>query len=176
MSDTFESKKNGGWPRWLLVGAMVVFIAVYWFSQRIPENHIAWTYKLANAKQQAADSGVPMLLYFTADWCPPCKQMKRKVWPDKGVEELVNHSTVPVYINVDEQPQVAHDYGVDGIPTIILAHASGEPVMADPYTPIMSVGFTRFEGIASLIKSAAAISQPPRSAAPLPPPPPAEAN
>ncbi len=62
----------------------------------------------------------PSLLYFTADWCPPCKTMKANAWPDDRVEAVIREQYIPVYIDIDQQPELAAKYGVESIPTIIV--------------------------------------------------------
>ena len=52
-------------------------------------------------------------LYFSAPWCGPCRTLG-------PVMERVNN-TIPVQkINVDEQSNVAQQYNVRNIPTVIL--------------------------------------------------------
>lgn len=52
-------------------------------------------------------------LYFSAPWCGPCRTLG-------PVMERVNN-TIPVQkINVDEQTNIAQQYNVRNIPTVIL--------------------------------------------------------
>lgn len=64
---------------------------------------------------------VPVLVEFYADWCPPC----RTVGP--MVEELsreLKGKAVVIRINVDEEPILAREHGVQGIP-LFIAYKSG---------------------------------------------------
>jgi len=52
-------------------------------------------------------------LYFSAPWCGPCRMLG-------PVMQRVNN-TIPVQkINVDEQSQMAQQYNVRNIPTVVL--------------------------------------------------------
>jgi len=49
--------------------------------------------------------------------------MKHDVWPDDAVESTVSQSYVPLPIEVDRDRTVAGQYGVHGIPTILVLDA-----------------------------------------------------
>jgi thioredoxin 1 len=73
------------------------------------------------AEVLGADDAV--LVDFWAPWCAPCKAIA------PILEELAAGSGGRVRLaklNVDENPQVAADYGVLSLPTVIL-FADGEP-------------------------------------------------
>jgi len=52
----------------------------------------------------------PVLLVVGADRCRPCTEMDR-VWEDPALASLVNALFVPVRVDRDERPDVAHRYG-----------------------------------------------------------------
>lgn len=64
---------------------------------------------------------VPVLVEFYADWCGPCKVVGPMV--EELSRELQGQALV-IRINVDEQPKIAREHGVRGIPTFI-AYQSG---------------------------------------------------
>ena len=60
------------------------------------------------------------VLYFTADWCGPCKMFKpimQQVSQEMGV--AVN------YINVDYDASLTQKYSVTSVPTVIITGADG---------------------------------------------------
>jgi thioredoxin 1 len=70
-----------------------------------------------NFTDEVLNADLPVLVDFWATWCGPC----RIIGP--MVEELANEFTGKVKmakLNVDENPATPSQYGVRGIPTLIL--------------------------------------------------------
>lgn len=77
----------------------------------------------AENREELLKEGVG-ILYFTADWCPPCQQF-RPIYKDVS-DEL---APIPFgKVDVDENQDLAALYGIRSIPTIV-AHRDGEPVL-----------------------------------------------
>ncbi len=93
-----------------------------------PPDHIAWRTDYAAALAEAKQSGRPVLLDFTASWCPPCQVMKREVWPDEEVGRLVDRSFIPVLMDLDQVDggRAAQRYAVSTIPTILVVDGDGQ--------------------------------------------------
>jgi thioredoxin 1 len=53
------------------------------------------------------------LLRFTASWCQPCKAMA-KVLEDIGTDMPIE------VIDIDEQSELAVDYGIRSVPTLVM--------------------------------------------------------
>ena len=77
-----------------------------------------------NFQEQVLDSALPVLVDFTADWCPPCKMLAPIVADIAGA--YVGQMRV-ASIDVDAYPDLQMQYGVMGLPTLILFQ-NGEPV------------------------------------------------
>lgn len=94
---------------------------------------IQWRDDFEAARAEASETGRPLLLYFTADWCEPCQRMKKRVWPKDSVERAVNERTIPVYLDIDTErvKVIAKHYPVQFIPTLIFADAEGRPLTKD---------------------------------------------
>ena len=74
-------------------------------------------------KSEVVESELPVLVDFGAEWCSPCKQL------DPIVEELAGEWDGKVKfrrIDTDENAATAMEYGVMGLPTLIL-FVDGEP-------------------------------------------------
>lgn len=78
----------------------------------------------ASFAAQVLESELPVLVDFTADWCPPCR-MIAPVLDAVAVEEA--HRIKVVTLNVDLNPQTQSAYGVLSMPTLIV-FKGGEPV------------------------------------------------
>ena len=70
----------------------------------------------ANFKEEVLDSDKKVLVDFWAPWCGPCRMVSPIV--DEIAEE--NPAIKVAKINIDEQPQLASQYGVMSIPTLMV--------------------------------------------------------
>ena len=69
-------------------------------------------------------STIPVMVDFTAVWCGPCKMLDPVV---TQLSEDWNGKVKIVKLDVDENSHIAMQYGVMGVPTLIL-FVNGSPV------------------------------------------------
>lgn len=120
-------KKSSLFWRCFWLTFLVVSLAYAWYCFYAPANQINWADSYTSARQQSADSGKPMILYFTGVWCSPCRIMKRQVWADDEVKTMVNSQFIPVAIDVDDSDNAAvlEGYKVGGAPVTIITDSQG---------------------------------------------------
>ncbi len=71
----------------------------------------------ASFKDDVLESAVPVLVDFWAPWCGPCRMVAPVV--DEIAEQYEGQIKV-VKLNTDENPQVASQYGIRSIPTLMI--------------------------------------------------------
>ncbi|HWY78979.1 MAG TPA: thioredoxin [Candidatus Sulfotelmatobacter sp.] len=84
------------------------------------------TFTDSNFQEQVLASNTPVVVDFWAPWCGPCKMVS------PIIEELAKEYEGKVSVgklNVDENQQVAGQYAVMSIPTVMI-FKDGKPVQA----------------------------------------------
>ena len=72
-----------------------------------------------NFKTEVLDSDVPVLADFWAEWCVPCKMVGPIL---EQMAEEYNGKIKIAKINVDEEGELASNYNIVSIPTILVFH------------------------------------------------------
>ena len=99
---------------------LVTFAALASFTQHVAGNEIPWSTDIESSLQQAASTGQPVLLEFTADWCMYCKRMEKTTFVDPRVVNFVNQNYVAVRVDADEHKQLIADLDIKGLPAILV--------------------------------------------------------
>ena len=90
----------------------------------------------AASEAAAADQSL-VLLVFSAEWCGPCKLLRSKTL---SAPEFLEPDT-PLHVadvDIDANQKMAHDFGVEAVPTLVLATPDGKIVSRQ--TGFMEVG------------------------------------
>ena len=93
-----------------------------------------------NFESEVLSSEQPILIDFWASWCGPCRMLSPVI--DKIADKV---SDIKIgKVNVDEQPELARQFGVMSIPTLV--------VMKNGQVTQQSVGVQPKEAILSMIR------------------------
>ena len=70
----------------------------------------------AQFAEKVEQSAKPVLVDFSADWCPPCKMLN----PVIERISLEYQEQLDIYgVNTDESPKLAQRFNISGVPTLI---------------------------------------------------------
>lgn len=114
-----------------------------------PVDPIAWRYGDVDAAfAEARAANKPVFLYWGAEWCPPCNQMKATLFKTREFIARTEYF-VPVYIDGDKPAaqKMATRFGVSGYPTMVLFAPDGTEVTrlpgeadAERYLQVLTLG------------------------------------
>jgi len=106
---------------------LVISLAYAWYCFYTPSNDISWTSGYTKAQELAVKTDKPMILFFTATWCSPCRIMKRTIWADEQVATEVNEQFIPLMLYADDpnMTEIFSRYSVNATPTTIITDSQG---------------------------------------------------
>ena len=78
----------------------------------------------AKFKEEVANSDIPVIIDFWAEWCGPCKILSPVY--DKLAQDYQGKIKF-MKLNIDENPKTPAEYGIRSIPTMMI-FKGGEPV------------------------------------------------
>lgn len=87
-------------------------------------NHKPFEVTAQDFEGEVLDSNLPVLIEFTAEWCAPCKMLKPII---HALADKYEGQLRVGMIDCDNNPSVVMQYGVMGMPTMLL-FVDGKPV------------------------------------------------
>lgn len=107
----------------------------------------------------AKEAGKPVFLYWGADWCPPCHNLKKNFFSKKEFIEA-SRRFVPVYLDGDtKRAQLwAERFKIAGYPTVILFSPTGvelfrmpTDVSAEQYGVLLEAAISDFRPVEKIL-------------------------
>jgi thiol:disulfide interchange protein DsbD len=92
----------------------------------------AWINEFDRGLDTSKKTGKPLVVLFTADWCPACQELKKDALSRTDVSDALKADFTPVKVDLTDQHsengRIAQTFGVSGIPTIIMFDTKGQQV------------------------------------------------
>ncbi len=128
--DHKTSKRGLPAPRVLIAGVALIGIVVALAVQSsAPKRHIQWETDLAQAADRSGTDGRPVMMYFTIDGCPPCRYLKKNVYLNERVADLIESKFVPLKLDLtdptDELFEMSQALSIRAFPTVVFFDSDG---------------------------------------------------
>ena len=110
----------------------------------------------------AKAAGKPLFLFWGAEWCPPCAQIKSTIFNTREFQER-SRLFVPVYLDGDtpSAQRQGERFGVMGYPTMILFRADGTEITRLPggvdvarYATVLDAALADGRPVAEILQAA----------------------
>ncbi len=98
-------------------------------AKEFPAGSPAFVTNADTALQLAKQEQKPVIMIFSASWCPPCQSNLRSVYPSKEVTPF-HDKFVWAYLDADDQANASlmQKYSVQGIPHFEFLDSEGESI------------------------------------------------
>jgi thiol-disulfide isomerase/thioredoxin len=111
----------------LLAHVLLIFFTIHFLPEgqaQLSFQH--WT--LEHTRQVASAEDRLFFLYFTAEWCAPCRWMEEHTLRDAELTEYVETNFLAIEIDVDQGPAalLRKQFAVEDIPSILVFSAAGQ--------------------------------------------------
>ncbi len=78
-----------------------------------------WEESFEKAQAKARHDNIPLLLYFHAGWCEPCRTMERDVLQSSKFRSMVGYKFRVVKIDIDQHRELAARFNIKSVPTTV---------------------------------------------------------
>ena len=112
-----------------ILAILIVIVVAIGGAWKMAHRTTKWLPTIDDGLRVADREGKPILVLYTAVWCPPCQRLKKEVFKDPEVADYLEREYVLVKVDLSNQgspnTQVAAEYGVESIPTMMVYNARG---------------------------------------------------
>jgi thiol-disulfide isomerase/thioredoxin len=109
----------------LALAIVIVLVAGYSLATRYQLGRVS-RQKNSNKVLAGLQPGIPAVIYFWSETCLPCKTVQKPAL-ERLQADMGPDSIQIVAINALEQPSIADEWGVLGLPTTFIVDTHGQP-------------------------------------------------
>ncbi|GAB4305832.1 MAG: hypothetical protein Kow0019_00100 [Methanobacteriaceae archaeon] len=112
----------------LIIGAFA--ISSLHKNNSIPGNSdLNWNNDYDTALQEAKQTNKPIFIDFYTEWCGACQMLDQETFSNPQVMEKLNSNYVLLKVDIDRNPELASQYQIYSIPTIVIIDSKGQIIM-----------------------------------------------
>lgn len=89
---------------------------------------VKWESDFRTGVQHSLQSGLPLLVQVSADWCGYCQKMKQETLVDPTVIRTLNRGFVTVMLDADANRELVQQLNVKSLPTTLVILPNGRVV------------------------------------------------
>ena len=115
----------------LLVALLFVSMAANMNTRAFASDEIKWN-DFKEGLSLAEKQNKKIFLYFHADWCTYCKQLKQTTFKDQKVIEYLNNNYINISVNSDKEQTLAKKFAVRGLPTLFFLKPNMDKITGRP--------------------------------------------
>lgn len=90
------------------------------------QDSVPWAADLDSARVAAARQNRLVLIHFSTQHCPPCRNLEQTVFSQPYFGQAVSENFVPVKIDADAHPELATQYDITSVPTDVIITPEGQ--------------------------------------------------
>jgi uncharacterized protein len=90
------------------------------------DSPIKWHTDVHSALKDARATHRPVVLFFTAKWCQFCHKMENDTFTNPAIAHKFNNDFVPMWVDVDEHPELVDKFKVDMYPAMLFFGPDGK--------------------------------------------------
>ena len=109
----------------LALAIVIVLVAGYSLATRFQLGRVS-RQKSPNEVLAGLQPGIPAVIYFWSETCAPCKTVQKPAL-EQLQADMGSENVQIVAINALDQPAIADEWGVLGLPTTFVVDTHGQP-------------------------------------------------
>jgi thioredoxin-related protein len=123
-NQNIRKKNNSRKPLLVILVVFAAFVTIVIVNQN--KDSIDWIKDYQTGLELAKKQNKPMLIAFHQKFAPFSTQINQKTYPDKRVIKYIEDKFIPIYIDVDKQPETAKLFNVGYYPTHYIKYHDSE--------------------------------------------------
>jgi thiol:disulfide interchange protein DsbD len=115
----------------IIILAIAAYVASAPKSQKnveIQNSSVKWYTDLNSAFEESKKTDKTVFVYFYTAWCSACRVFDENTLSDPEVQDKLSKNYIFVKIDLDKNPQLASDYKIYSIPTLVFLNQESSEI------------------------------------------------